>query len=478
MQSRQPLSRPVRAALLVGAALTLLAGCEPGQFGLSGRDAEWARRGAFSVVSASSQRAVLSAEGNQIAVEPSPGFCLAEDEIGTSDRSAFVLIGDCVMDSAPTGDGARDLPPSMPGIMTVSLSGDPGFSSSGASARDLSQLETYLDTPEGRALLGRGGDGAQVSVIDTRRQGDILYVLVEDRDGAAVPVLAPRFWRAFVELNERLAVVTVSGFRDVPMDEEEMLRHLGDQVRQLQLANAVPVEEAPVQYAEKRQGPRPRPAETGSGDQSPDAVELAMAAAGKAARDEAAADDTLPGETASLTADPAWDALMASTETAEAGEMAHAATTLGPEWAELARAEADQPEERGAVGGPEQGDEGWLELAQPDRSAETGAEAEKGTGDALDEDTVGIEPNPLIVASTATGARGPWPMPAARPGAATAWPRAAAAAAPRAAPSPRPSPEPATGVPMPPPRLIDPPDRAAAQAPAFATPMPAPRKRP
>lgn len=262
MEFRHPLSRPVRTALLGGAAVMLLAGCEPGQFGFSGRDAEWARRGAFSVVSASAQRAVLSAEGNRVAVEPSPGFCLAEDEIETSDRSAFVLIGDCMMESAPMGDGALDLPPGMPGIMTVSLSGDPGFSGSGASDRDLSQLEAYLETQEGRALLGRGGDGSQVSVIDTRRQGDTLYVLVEDRDGEAVPVLAPRFWRAFVELNERLAVITVSGFRDVPMNEEVMLRHLGDQVRQLQLANAVPVEEAPVQYAEAQPRPARRPPTT------------------------------------------------------------------------------------------------------------------------------------------------------------------------------------------------------------------------
>jgi hypothetical protein len=254
MDPRHPHSRPVRAALLGGAAMMLLAGCEPGEFGFSGRDAEWGRRGAFSVVSASAQRAVLSADGNRVAVEPSPGFCLAEDEIETSDRSAFVLIGDCVMDSAPAGgmpagDGALDLPPGMPGIITVSLSGDPGFSGSGGSARDLSQLESYLATAEGRALLGRGGDGSQVSVVDTRRQGDILYVLVEDRDGEAVPVLAPRFWRAFVELNERLAVVTISGFRDRPLPEEEMLRHLGDQVRQLQVANSEPVDEPPTLLA-------------------------------------------------------------------------------------------------------------------------------------------------------------------------------------------------------------------------------------
>jgi hypothetical protein len=146
-------------------------------------------------------------------------------------------------------DGALDLPGGVPGIITVSISGDPGFSRPDGQAGDLADLQSYVETPEGRALLGRGGDGDQVGVADTRRIGNTLYVLVEDTNGG-VPVLAPRFWRAFLELNDRLAVVTISGFRDRPLPEEEMLRHLGDQVRQLQVANSEPVNEVPIQLAE------------------------------------------------------------------------------------------------------------------------------------------------------------------------------------------------------------------------------------
>lgn len=235
-----PVLRPLRAGLLGVSLLALLAGCEAGQMGFGGGAASV---GEFAVLSASPERAVLSAQGQRVAVEPISGFCVAEDSIETSDRSAFVLIGDCALSS-----GGADLSSGIPGITTVSISGDPGFGSRGASAADLSALERYLTTPEGRALLGRGGDGGAVSIVETRREGNTLFVLVEDRTAQLVPLLATRFWRGFVELNGRLAVVTVSGFLDAPMDEQQMFDHLGSQVKRLQLANAAPVE-APVQVA-------------------------------------------------------------------------------------------------------------------------------------------------------------------------------------------------------------------------------------
>lgn len=234
-----PVMRPLRSGLLGVSLLALLAGCEAGQMGFGGT----APVGDFAVLSASPERAVLSAQGQRVAVEPTPGFCVAEDSIETSDRSAFVLIGDCALSS-----GGVDLSSGIPGITTVSISGDPGFGSRGASAADLSALERYLATPEGRALLGRGGDGGEVSIVESRREGNTLFVLVEDRAEQAVPLLATRFWRGFVELNGRLTVVTVSGFFDAPMDENQMLAHLGAQVKRLQLANAAPIE-APVQVA-------------------------------------------------------------------------------------------------------------------------------------------------------------------------------------------------------------------------------------
>lgn len=230
--------------LLLIAVVPLVAACEGATTGLSGRDAEWARLNTdgFRVVKASHMGAVIAAAGQQIAIDPAPGFCLARDSIETSKRSAFLLIGDCAVAGPPTDKrGARGelkLPKAVPGIITVSLSGDPGFRSSDGSYE---KLTAFLNSPDGRALLGRSGTGAGVEIKESREMDGALLLYLEDSSTKLVPALSNRFWRAFVELNGRLAVVTISGFRDRPLGREKMLAYLISQVQTLGAANAVPL---------------------------------------------------------------------------------------------------------------------------------------------------------------------------------------------------------------------------------------------
>ena len=95
LQDRPVLARPASSwyhlrlfAKRNKALVAALAGCEG--TGFSGRDAELARQraGDFFVSSASPEGAILVARGQKVAVEPAPGFCLAEDSIETSNRAA------------------------------------------------------------------------------------------------------------------------------------------------------------------------------------------------------------------------------------------------------------------------------------------------------------------------------------------------------------------------------------------------------
>lgn len=245
------------AKFILLASTSILCACE-GQ-GFSGLQAEWSRtRGpetSFAVISASHERAVVSAKGRQVAIVPADGFCLAEESIETSGRSAFLLIGDCALDAVKSGStGARgelQLPRGIPGFITVSVSGSSGVPVDGSKDRTLSNLGAFFETPEGRRLLGRGGDGRKVSVVESRRTEDGLFVLVDDRDRQPVPLLSSRFWRSFVQLNDRLAVVTMSGFRDRPLSEDDMLEHLIAQVKQLHSVNRTPINERPTVIARR-----------------------------------------------------------------------------------------------------------------------------------------------------------------------------------------------------------------------------------
>ncbi|MEM7320565.1 MAG: hypothetical protein AAF408_16285, partial [Pseudomonadota bacterium] len=148
MRSFEYLIRRVVLASAVFGALTVTTACE--NTGVSGRDAEWARISSkpFHVVRAGHKRAILSVNGRQVAVVPASGFCLSEESIETSGRSAFVLIGDCAVDgpeaTARSARGELKLPKSIPGIMTVSISGDKGFAASGSGAGTLDGLEEFI----------------------------------------------------------------------------------------------------------------------------------------------------------------------------------------------------------------------------------------------------------------------------------------------------------------------------------------------
>lgn len=256
-------------AALCGAVALLLTGCE-GQ-GFSGLKAEWSRQrvtGPFAIVSASHERAVVSAKGRQVAIEPAEGFCLAKESIETSGRSAFVLIGDCALDEATgkenrSARGELQLPRGVPGFITVSVSGSSGVPINGSQEATLNNLNEFFGTPDGRKLLGRGGNGTNVKVVESRRIGDGLYVLVEDKDEQPVPLLSAKFWRSFVQLNDRLAVVTMSGFRDSPLNNDDMLGHLVAQVKRLRAANRLPINEKQTVFAqnnvETRRQPKPEP---------------------------------------------------------------------------------------------------------------------------------------------------------------------------------------------------------------------------
>lgn len=222
------------AALLLGGAACMPV--EPGQSGLKAGSNRIEGENGFAVVSSSPSRTVFAAKGQQVVIAPASGFCVTEESLNVSGTAAFALVSDCA---------AREIHArAFPGILTVSVSGDPMIPPGSTADTAINGLIGFLAGDAGEALLGRGGDAGQVSLEEMRRVGDGLYVLVRDGDTTPLPVLHPRFWRAFVELGGRMAMITVSGFRAAPVEPEQMLAFLVAQVVALKQANeATPTED-------------------------------------------------------------------------------------------------------------------------------------------------------------------------------------------------------------------------------------------
>lgn len=226
------------------ALVILVAGCLPPEpaVDLGPGLVEKRKLGNFSIDFADTERAVFTANGNRVELRPVPGFCIAPESVDIGPASGFAMIGDCPAEQTRTG---VDLPRTIPAIVSVSVAEDPIFGPQSPRGTALGDLERFLGTPAGLASVSRGGKAETVTIRETRQIGDALYVLVEDRDPEALPMLDQRFWRAFVELNGRMVLVTLSGFREGPMDSDLMLAHLAAQVGALRLANGgtVPAEE-------------------------------------------------------------------------------------------------------------------------------------------------------------------------------------------------------------------------------------------
>jgi len=239
--------RPWLLGSLLGAMA--LAGCE--NIGQSGVESELARiRGekGFTVISSTSSRAVFAVRGQRIVVEPPEGYCLDEGSIDVSRLAAFALVADCLqvqvaaLETGSSAGTAREiaLPRSFPGILTISISGEPAFDQS---QQALDEFEAFIGTEPGRKLLRRGNGTVPGKVIATRKVGGVLYVLIERQQTTGDEFLAPRFWRAFIDINDRLLLVTVSSFTDRPIAEDAMMGFLAHQIARLRSVNGLPADD-------------------------------------------------------------------------------------------------------------------------------------------------------------------------------------------------------------------------------------------
>ncbi|MGI1664133.1 hypothetical protein ACRDNQ_17980 [Palleronia sp. KMU-117] len=157
-----------------------------------------------------------------------PGYCIDRGLSRLGGVAAFVLLGSC----ASIADSGDRPAPDVPVILTVAVSADAG------AAPDLAQLRAYLATPAGRGALSRGGDPASVTILATKREGEVLYVLARDTSDDLVPGMSDTFWRALFVLNGRLVSAAAVGFDQRPIGTDAGLATLQSLTERLRRENA------------------------------------------------------------------------------------------------------------------------------------------------------------------------------------------------------------------------------------------------
>lgn len=185
-----------------------------------------------AALSGAPSRTSVDVAGVPVAVVAPAGFCIDRESMRAVDDGAFVLMADCALLSGTVNSAEPPLGAAFTAtILPGSLGGE-----GAAPAESLDGLRYFASTDEGRALLAGDASG-QARILQTIPGEGVLFVLVDERGGAPVPGVVPRYWRAFVALDGRFAVLSALSFDSGRADEQVALDRLASLAANLRRAN-------------------------------------------------------------------------------------------------------------------------------------------------------------------------------------------------------------------------------------------------
>jgi hypothetical protein len=174
--------------------------------------------------------ASVSVTADRIVVTGPEGFCVDPTATRDTGDTGFALLGNC----AAIANSRRALQPQSPALLTAAISAP---SRGGRLADSLPELDSFFRSPEGLALLSRGGDPASVRILETATVGDVFLLHASDTSAAAVEGVQPDYWRAYMDVGPRIATLSVLALEDRALDREQSLAVLRSFVAAVQAAN-------------------------------------------------------------------------------------------------------------------------------------------------------------------------------------------------------------------------------------------------
>jgi hypothetical protein len=172
-------------------------------------------------------RTVALLDGS-VRVSAPQGYCI--DPTSSRADSGFAVISSCGLIAA-TG-----VFPTTDGFVAVQF-GPPG---SAAVAGSEDALAALLRTREGAALLSESGRPEDIRVDQLDRGAGLISVHFTDRGAPPVNGLMQDEWRAFLDIDGRLATISVRAYARAPLTSGQAQELLYATVAQVRAANARP----------------------------------------------------------------------------------------------------------------------------------------------------------------------------------------------------------------------------------------------
>ncbi len=189
---------------------------------------------AFSPTEGIMRARVVKAGGTDITVAGPEGFCIDERLVDEARVGAFVFLSDCAVNP---GEGPSIARVPISAVLTASISnkGLPGAEAGMDTA--LAQLETFLNTPFGQLTLSKSRNPATLNVLSITRTGNAVYAFIQDATPTTHTGESPRFWRAFTEVNGRLAALSATGYNAADPEQKRIKAIIEAFVASMQAAN-------------------------------------------------------------------------------------------------------------------------------------------------------------------------------------------------------------------------------------------------
>ena len=197
-------------AVLFAAALSGLAACAVDLGGSAARD--------------------ITVSRNAVTIAGPSGFCVDPRATRDAGAEAFVLLGNC----AALSRADRRVQPPVRALLTAAVREYEGQPLSS----QMSLLDDYLRSTDGRALLSRSGDPDTVSVLASFARGDVLFVRLSDTSPGYAPRMSAEHWRAVFDWRGTVVSTAVLGFDDRPLSESDGLATLEDFTRIIRSRNS------------------------------------------------------------------------------------------------------------------------------------------------------------------------------------------------------------------------------------------------